>query len=87
LLAFQGVQGLMSALVETGQASESTHYAFVQQAVAAAERTSPELFDRDANGRMRITTRAIARLLGVTHQAIIKRVESEGLAVEKVTLQ
>jgi len=87
LLAFQGVQGLMRALIELRFITEPVHFAVVQQVIAAAERASPELFDRDASGEMRISSRVIAMLLGEQHQAIIDRIQSEGLAVEKVTLQ
>lgn len=87
LLAFQGVQGLMNALIETGQIERSMHAICVWEVIAAAERAFPELFDRDASGEMRVTSGVIAMLLGEDHAAVVDRIKSEGLVVEKVPLQ
>jgi hypothetical protein len=83
VIAYQGVQGLMGALKDLGFATETTHYAFVQQVVDAAKRTSPALFDTDANGAMRIRSTAIAMLLGETHDAIVDRIHEEEIDAEK----
>jgi hypothetical protein len=83
VLAFQGVQGLMGALKDTGFATDAIHYAFVQQIIDAAKITSPALFDTDASGAMRIRSSAVAMLLGESHSAVVDRIHEEGIDAEE----
>jgi hypothetical protein len=46
VLAFQGVQGLMDAMMEIHQVTPDVHVAYVKEVMIAAEGASPALCDR-----------------------------------------
>jgi hypothetical protein len=46
LLGFHAVQGLVLGAIELGQITPDVHAAYIREVVAAAERSSPELFAR-----------------------------------------
>jgi hypothetical protein len=83
VLAFQGVQGLMGGLKQMHVATDADHMAYIRSAVAAAEKTSPLLFDRGPSGELRVSSPMVAALLGEDHQAIVDRVQALNIDAEQ----
>jgi hypothetical protein len=84
VLAFQGVQGLMGAMKEAGMIGDGFHVAVVDLFVAAAQKSNPLMFDRDANGELIADPRMIAMLLGESHEAIVAQIKDQGIDSKEV---
>jgi hypothetical protein len=85
VIAHQAVQGLMGAMIKLKQATRDVHLAYVNEAMAAAQRMYPAAFDRDSAGEFRVNSQMMASLLGTKHEAIVDLIKKEGIEGEAVS--
>jgi hypothetical protein len=60
------------------------HLALVQELMAAAEKASPLLFDRNANGETVLNSHMLSMLLGESHEPIVARIKADGIPAKEV---